>query len=228
MKRDKFFVFLMGFFIIFICVFVVFIDSIFKIEATPLDSVLDLVKETNTSYMGGGAVEGAEPAEGVATILEFSDFECPYCKNVQPALRKLKNKYGDKIRIIYKHFPVHSVIKAEAAECARDQGKFWEMHDYLFEEQNSFVTEDAAAKLKLDKKKFEDCMSSGAKKDIIKKHMAEGKKLGVAGTPTFFIGGKMIPGAIPYSTFVELIDEELGKMNSNNINNEDDNNDKQE
>jgi len=163
-----------------------------------------------------GSNETYANENGILTIVEFSDYECPYCRSVVPTLRKLKANYNDKIIIVFKNFPVHgTILKAEAAECARDQDRFWEMHDLLFADQSEITTDtllDYAGKIGIDKKQFEECLSSGKKKDVIKKDMTEGQRKGVSGTPTFFIGQKMIPGAMPYDTFAGIIDEELKKL----------------
>ena len=154
--------------------------------------------------------------KGKVLIQEFSDFECPYCGRVQPTLKLLKQEYGDKIEIEFNHFPLdmhqNAQKASEAAECARDQDKFWEYHDILFENQrNLAVTElkTYAEDLGLDTTKFNNCLESGEKFDIVDADMKQGIANGISGTPGFLINGKLIKAAQPYEEFKKIIDNEL-------------------
>lgn len=152
------------------------------------------------------------------TIIEFSDFQCPYCKKNVPVLKQLEEEYGDKISIVFRDFPLPFHDKAqkaaEAAECAHEQGKFWEYHDRLFSAQNKLAVDDlkaAAADLGLDTDKFNKCLDSGKYADEVKKDQEDGQKVGVTGTPAAFINGKLVNGARPIDNFKAIIDAELAK-----------------
>jgi protein-disulfide isomerase len=158
-------------------------------------------------------------------ITEYSDFQCPFCKQAEGTVVKLKELYGCKIQVEYKHFPlefhVNAVIAAEASECARDQGKFQEYHDVLFAKGQGDGTGLAAADLKkyaadmqLDTAKFNTCLDSGVKKTVVAAQQAEGASKGVEGTPAFFIGTEMISGAQPIENFIKVIDKALGSNSS--------------
>jgi protein-disulfide isomerase len=164
---------------------------------------------------------GDDPAKGPATapvtIVEFSDFQCPYCSRVNPALKQVEDKYGDKVRVVFRNFPLlqihpQAAKAAEAASCAADQGKFWEMHDKLFANQQKLAVDDLkgfATELGLKTEAFNQCLDSGQKEADWKKDMDEGASYGLTGTPAFFINGRLISGAQPLEAFTQIIDEEL-------------------
>jgi protein-disulfide isomerase len=152
------------------------------------------------------------------TIIEWSDFECSFCARAAPTVKQIKQTYGDQVNIVYKHFPLNfhpnAQKAAEASECARDQGKFWEYHDILFANQNALgVTslKQYAADLGLDTAKFNTCLDSGAKAGIVAADMAEGRAFGVTGTPGFSVGGQLVSGAQPFSAFKQIIDQKLAE-----------------
>ena len=156
------------------------------------------------------------PATAPVTIVEFSDFQCPYCKRVLPTLDQVKGKYGDQVRVVYRHYPlsIHANAQkaAEAAMCADDQGKFWEMHDLLFSEQQKLAAEDLkekATRLGLDAGKFGQCLDSGTHAEAVKADMRDGTVAGVDGTPAFFINGRFVSGAVPFETIAAVIDDEI-------------------
>ena len=149
-------------------------------------------------------------------IVEFSDFQCPYCGRVQPTLEQLLQEYGDNITLIYRHFPLpshaNSEKAAEASECASDQGKFWEYHDMLFDNQDRLDTASLkryAGELNLDVNKFSACLDSGVMSPRVDFAKRSGVEKGVAGTPAFFVNGKMISGNQPYNIFKAAVDAEL-------------------
>jgi protein-disulfide isomerase len=155
------------------------------------------------------------PKGAVVTLVEFSDFQCPYCKQGSGVVKQVLAKYGDRIRFVYRDFPldIHPDANkaAEAGACAADQGKFWEMHDKLFENSKALKTEDlkrSAAALGLETGRFDQCLDSGKFKADIEADHSEGARLGVTGTPTFFVNGRMTVGA-NYPKLAELIDDEL-------------------
>lgn len=200
---------------------------------------------TNT---GGGDQQIAgnnQPAGGVAnvsadddafigkenapvTLIEFSDFECPFCRKFwKETLPLIKKEYIDtgKVRFVYRDFPLSfhpgATPAAEGAECAREQGKFWEMHDAIFDEQekqgSGTIQFDAldvkkwAAKIGLNASKFNQCLDSGKYKQEVEKDIADGLAAGVSGTPSIFVNGRLIVGAQPFAAFKAVIDEELKK-----------------
>jgi protein-disulfide isomerase len=159
------------------------------------------------------------PATAPVTIVEFSDFECPFCGRLFPTLKTVEKIYLNRVRIVYRQFPLRKIHPraekaAEASLCAADQGRFWEMHDSLFSDQEHLTVDDLKARavtLKLDAAAFNACLDSGRKVAAIDSDIADGAKAGVNGTPTMFINGRMMPGAQPYATIQAVIEEELQK-----------------
>ena len=150
------------------------------------------------------------------TIVEFTDFQCPFCKATQATLKGLRTKYGDKIRVVHMDYPLpfhnHALDAAKAARCANDQDKFWQFHDSLFENQGKLAPADLKATAKtlgMNTTKFDACFDSAKYDSQIKADQAAGEKIGVDGTPAFFIDGRPLTGAQPAPKFEELIDDEL-------------------
>ncbi|MBI3798890.1 MAG: thioredoxin domain-containing protein [Deltaproteobacteria bacterium] len=165
------------------------------------------------------ALDGA-PVRGNAkapiTIVEFSDFQCPFCARAEGEMVKVRDAYKDQVKIVYKDFPLpihpNAPKAAEASRCAREQEKYWEYHDVLFANHDALEVPNLkkfAVDLKLDKAKFDTCLDSGKYADEIAKDMAEGSRVGVTGTPAFFINGRLISGAQPFSAFQEVIEDAL-------------------
>ena len=161
-----------------------------------------------------GPSKGADDAPVV--IVEFSDFECPFCKRAEPALTKVLEEYPGKVRLVYREFPLSGHANApkasEAALCAKDQGKYWEMHGKLFENQTALEVpslKEYAKALALDTAKFDECLDKGAKAKDVAADLEAGKKVGVTGTPAFFVNGRPLSGAVPFERFKEVIDAEL-------------------
>jgi protein-disulfide isomerase len=165
---------------------------------------------------------GSEPVRGAkdatVTIVEFSDFQCPFCQRVTTTLEQVEREYGGKVRIAFKHLPLSMHPKAPdahaAAEAAHRQGKFWEMHDRIFENQQEMSPEkyvEYAREIGLDVGRFERDRASPEVKERIEadKRVADG--LGVSGTPAFFVNGRYLSGAQPFDSFKELIDAELAQ-----------------
>lgn len=158
------------------------------------------------------------PKDALVTIIEWSDFQCPFCKRVGPTMAKVHETYGNKVRVAFKHNPLgfhkNALPAAMAAEAAGKQGKFWEMHDKLFENGRA-LTEDNfvkwAGELKLDVNKFKKDLKSKELEEKIKKQQKQGVTLGARGTPAFFVNGRFLSGAQPFERFKTLIDEELKK-----------------
>ena len=165
-------------------------------------------------------VEATGPSKGPegakVTIVEFSDFECPFCSRGAATIDQVMEQYAGKVKLVFRHFPLDFHAKApkaaEAAMCANEQKKFWEMHDLLFKNQSKLAVENLkehAASLGLDATKFAECLDSGKMKKIVDDDTAAGRKVGVSGTPAFFINGTMLSGAQPIEAFKEVIDAEL-------------------
>lgn len=170
--------------------------------------------------------EANNPAKGPVgapvTVVEFSDFQCPYCARVNPTLTKLQEAYAGKLRIVFRDLPLLNIHKnaghaAEAAHCAHDQGKFWEMHDRLFANQAKLAPADLkehAVALSLDATAFNQCLDSGKYTAEWRRDSEEAGRLGLSGTPAFFINGRLLSGAQPYDAFAQVIDEELALAES--------------
>lgn len=168
------------------------------------------------------AVAAADPVRGdqsaSVTIVEFSDYQCPFCARVNPTLAKVRETYGSKVRIVFKDFPLPNHAQApkaaEAAHCAAEQGKYWEMHDAMFANQRALevpALKQAAAALGLNAPVFDQCLDSGKHGATVTAGMGQGERLGVNSTPTLYINGRPIIGALPFDTFKQVIDEELAK-----------------
>jgi protein-disulfide isomerase len=164
--------------------------------------------------VNGAPVRGAEKA--MVTIIEFSDFQCPFCGRVSPTLDQVIDEYGEQVQIAFKHLPLHFHAKAPAAHAASvaadKQGKFWEMHDKIFENQAQMSEAkyvEWAGELGLDVERFKRDVASAEVKKIIEDDKQEAAKLGVTGTPSFFINGRFLSGAQPYSAFKAAIEREL-------------------
>ena len=159
------------------------------------------------------------PAKAPVTIVEFSDFQCPFCRRVIPTLAQLEAKYGDKVKLVFRDFPIESLhpgaTKAhEAARCANEQGKFWAYHDKLFAappKSSPEIFKALAKEVGLDVASFENCFDGGKYQADIKKDIEEGNRVGVTGTPAFFINGRLVSGAQPLEAFSRIIDDELSR-----------------
>jgi len=175
--------------------------------------------------VGSGTPLG--PTTAKVTIVEFSDFQCPFCSRGRQRVEEIKQKYGDKVKIYFRNFPLEQIHPqafhaAEAAACALEQGKFWDYHNQLFDHQDMYRDKDIAKNVdknfeklataaSLDAKAFADCLKSGKHTADIRHDMEEAQKYGVNSTPTFFVNGHAIRGAQPIEAFSEAIDEELSK-----------------
>jgi predicted DsbA family dithiol-disulfide isomerase len=149
------------------------------------------------------------------TLVEFADYECPYCQKITPELQKLEKEYAGRLAVVYKDFPLpmhHTSQKAaEAARCAGEQGKFWEYHDVLFYSKQTQISDlkaDARV-LRLDGDRFDKCLDDGAEAANVKKDLEEAHQLGLTGTPSFFVNGHFFSGAADYAVLKEMVDMEL-------------------
>lgn len=155
------------------------------------------------------------PKSAKVVLVEFADYECPYCQRVATDVKKLKDEFGDKVAFTYKDFPLpnHSRAEkaAEAARCASKQNKFWEFHDELFHSKELDVDQlkAQARALQLDSAQFDKCLDSGEQAGAVAKDRKEGLKLGISGTPSFFINGHYLSGALDYAGLREVIEQQL-------------------
>ncbi len=160
------------------------------------------------------------PADAPITLVEFSDYECPFCKRAEPTVKQVMERYKGKIRLVYRHYPLefHARAKpaAEAAACADDQGKFWEYHKLIFTDVGgSLAAEDlekVAEKAGLDLNGFKACVSENRFAEQVNVDTQAGAAAGVNGTPHFFINGIPLSGAQPLSAFTRVIDAELARV----------------
>lgn len=151
------------------------------------------------------------------TIVEYSDFQCPFCQRFAPTLQKALDEYKDKVRLVYRHFPLDSIHPyarpaAEASECASEQGKFWEYHDALFARQDELSNDfwvKLAGDLKLDVNKFKSCFDTGKYKQRVETDSQDAVAKGGRGTPYTIIGTTPISGALPYESIKQVIDQAL-------------------
>ncbi|MDD5040717.1 MAG: thioredoxin domain-containing protein [Patescibacteria group bacterium] len=212
---------LVGFGFIFLCVasfavyfYVLVRQNINNVNGGVTGSVAQkIIQSADDPYMGG---ENAQ-----VVIVEFADFFCPYCNQAFPVIRELASVYGDDIKIIYRDLPTAEAhIKAsEAAECAHEQGRFWEMHDKLFQNQVDLsVTayKNFATQIGLDFNRFSECLDSGKYADEVQADFADGYIVGATSTPTFFINGRKFQGTVTFAEFQTIIDQLLSIYASSN------------
>mgnify|MGYP001198627176 FL=1 len=184
------------------------------VNLTPPPVFRVAVSVQGAPFKGGG--------KAAVTIVEFSDFHCPFCRQVISTLAKLESQYGEKIKLVFRDFPIDPLhpgaSKAhEAARCANEQGRFWAYHDKLFAGPPSSspeVFKGLAKELGLDAVAFETCLDSGKHQAAIKQDIEEGARAGVSGTPAFFINGRLISGAQPVEAFVRVIEDEMARSAS--------------
>jgi protein-disulfide isomerase len=181
-------------------------DAEVKIELSPPRVTLEIPE----------GVPAVGDKDAKITVVEFSDYQCPFCKRARPTVWRLVDEYKDKLRYVFLDFPLsfHKDSKKahEAARCAGDQGKYYEFNRKVYDNQGKIGIEDLkgyAKELKLDTAKFDKCLDSGEKAKVVEEFIQEGVASGVSGTPSFFINGIMLSGAQPYESFKEIIDSEL-------------------
>lgn len=176
-------------------------------EANP---VVDIAMEADDHMRGNKNAK--------VSIVEYSDFECPFCGSAFPTVEQILDTYGDDVNLVYRHFPLsfhpQAQKAAEASECAADQEKFWELHDTIFTNQELLAGGVAqlkkwAGELGLNQSKFDSCLDSGEKAGIVTADSSAGANYGVTGTPAFFVNGTLVTGAQPFSAFKQVIDAEL-------------------
>jgi protein-disulfide isomerase len=156
--------------------------------------------------------------DAVVTLVEYSDFQCPYCSRVQPALDEIVKRYPGQVRHVFKHLPLpmhgEAKLAAEASLCAEDQGRFWELHDWMFDNPRRINRSTLVARaeaMEMDTAAFTSCLDSKTHADNVQRDMSEANSLGISGTPGFLVNGRMLRGAQPLDAFIKVIDEELQK-----------------
>ena len=160
------------------------------------------------------------PPKAAVTIVEFSDFECPFCAQVQETLKQIMGRYGGEVRLVFKHLPSeghrNSLAAARAAYCAGQQDRFWQFHDALFESRDLSppVLGEIAGKLGLGREKFAACMSAEASRTAVVKDIELAKRYRIDSTPSFLINGKLVKGALIFAEFQSLIERELQQTSS--------------
>ena len=216
-----------------------------RVQGAPLDQVrerirsLILQQRTQTAYSGYvdqlrskttvrilldpprlKVATANSPAKGPANapieLVEFSDFQCPFCLKARPTVTKVLDTYGDQIKFVHRHFPLsnhpNAWPAAEASECAAEQGQFWPYHDRLFANSTKLTDGDlkqAAAELGMNSGRFNDCVDSHKYKAKVDADLKAGTEAGINGTPAFFINGRLLSGAQPFDAFKRIIDDEL-------------------
>jgi protein-disulfide isomerase len=154
------------------------------------------------------------PEDAPVTIIEFSDYRCPYCRRVEPVIAQVLERYPSEIRFVYRHYPLNESSRgaSEAAACAHEQGRFWEFHEKLFTSEAKFDAETLqqhATDLELDVAAFQACVEERRFRDAVQADLTEGRQAGVTGTPAFFVNGILMKGARPLDDFVAAIEKEL-------------------
>ena len=160
------------------------------------------------------------PQDAPVTLVEFSDFQCPYCRRVQSVLKRLMTAYHGKLKLVFRDFPLRQIHPeaqkaAEAAQCANDQGKFWPYHDRLFAATELGVEDlkQYAVELGLDAEGFDTCLDSEKYSQEVQKDIDDARAVGVNATPAFFVNGLPINGAVPFERFVEMVELALERAN---------------
>lgn len=189
--------------------------SVLLFAISPKENV---VAEKKILYRDNSHTTAIGPVASVVVMVEFGDYQCPACGFAHPIIKKVLNEYGGKVTLVYRHFPLaqhrHSGIAAEAAEAAAQEGKFWEMHNRLYEDQKRWSDSDKpldifleyAREFGLNTEKFKQSVESSAFKDVIANDQKDGASAGVSGTPTLFINGEQYSGPFSYEALKAKID----------------------
>ncbi len=188
-------------------------------KSTPVEVYIPKPRRPTFPVEAGNAPFAGDK-DAKVVIVEYSDFQCPFCAKGADLLKKIKEKYGNKVKVAFKNFPLpfhnHAEMAAVASLCANEQSTnhFWKMHDAMFANQESLDPEGlkkTAAKIGLKADTFEKCLNENKFLEQVKADIEGGKKVGVKSTPTFFVNGQLITGAQPIEVFAEIVDEELSK-----------------
>jgi protein-disulfide isomerase len=166
------------------------------------------------------------PDDAAVTIIEFSDFQCPYCQRVVPTLHQIMEKYPEQVRVVFRHLPLHRIharaqAAAEASACADDQGKFWDYHDLVFQNNRQLADEDLeryATEAGLEMDDYRQCVADRKFQQEVEADANTAQSLGLSGTPAFFVNGIPLTGALPLDQFVSVIDGELARLATEHCN----------
>ena len=178
-------------------------------------TTLDPARETVAAT---GPQRGSEHAP--VTIVEFSDFQCPFCGRFAPVMQAVLKKYPTQVRLVYRNLPLTNLHAnaehaAEAGMCAADQGKFWDMHDVMFAEQSTLgldALKEKAKRIGLNTATFAECLDSGKSRETVLHDFRAAEQLGLTGTPTLYINGRYLTGAVTLEELSSLIDDELRRV----------------
>jgi protein-disulfide isomerase len=188
--------------------------------AAKINTSLPLVVPPKFTVDATGPSQGSDAA--MVTIVEFSDYQCGFCGKAEPTVHKLLEEYGDKVRLVYRDYPLPNHTDApkasEAAHCAGKENKFWEMHDLLFQNQRTLgidALKGYAQTIGLNSEEFASCLDSGEMKPVVVASLEAGEKVGVNGTPAFFVNGRLLSGAQSLERFKEVVDYELSQLKGN-------------
>ena len=180
--------------------------------STVLEEPRTNIPNSDTAPFKGGA-------KAKVVINEFSDFQCPFCARGRTVVDQISKHYGDKVKIVFRNFPLDfhkdAMPAAIAAKCAQRDNKFWEMHDKFFDNQRELSAESinkVAKEIGVDMAKFENCVKNNETAKEVQEDMKVAESIGVNSTPTFFVNGKRVAGALPFEQFKSIIDAELGKL----------------
>lgn len=175
------------------------------------------VSQADWAELKEGPAKGAQ--EPVITVVEFSDFECPFCARAVPLLKQLEQEYPDKVQVVFRHLPLkmhpHAEKAALAGVCAERQGSFWPMHDTLFAHQRALKVEDLvgyAGELKLDQEAFRACLEDPTARKEMLEDIDLGRRMKLRGTPMIYINGRLVRGAVPWEKFKLAVEHELGQQ----------------
>ena len=169
---------------------------------------------------GGDAAPSVGLRQAPVTITEFADFRCPYCKTAQQTIKQIVRDYGDAVRLVFRHMPLdvnsEAMTAAQAAVCAARQGFFWQYHDALFtaEDAAPATLRKIASGLRLDLKEFDACLGSEAARAAVLTDLREARRLGITGTPTFVVNGRLVRGAVGLGEFRGIVERELKSARS--------------
>jgi len=195
-------------------------ERILQEFADELDRDVEIMLEPFRVELETEGHPASGPEDAPVTLVEFSDFQCPYCQSFLPTLEQIRESYGQQVRIVFRQFPLRSIhpqaqVAAEASLCAWEQDAFWELHDLMFQEQQSLTAdelEEKAERLGLDGQAFGECLDSGRHADRVQDDLEAGVAAGVSGTPAVFVNGRPLPGgAVPFDMVSEVIEEELDR-----------------
>lgn len=197
-------------------------DTNVNVAANTVKTTTTPTAAPTTTKTAVPAVTSSDHIRGSASakvvLIEYADFQCPYCIRHHPNMEKLMDEYGDKVAWVYRHFPLsfheNAQPAAVASECASEQGKFWEFADAMFVDGADLGTDfyvSTATTLGLNADSFKSCLTSGKYDDLIDAQQAAGSAAGVTGTPATYINGSLVSGAVPYSTLKSMVDAALAK-----------------